>query len=917
MTSTAPLVVGIEEAEQLSKKGDPGAAFEAYQQVLRIRFQSAEDLSAADMVALERFADLAVLLGRTEAAMESLSIMADLFGAAGNAYGEDYAALKAVLAAHQNGQLRRALALFYSRTERFGDIDGIPFDPAASSTWEATVRWPATDADDRAVMFALFYLAASRLAASLGQYGDASRAARRGAVHAARNTPLAQRYAVPLLLAETLSAVQSGELNRASELLNEVGGQIDARRDPGFNFQFLELSAKLAMLRGELGAALDGLNKSVDLAAQWPPQVQVACLQNLAAFQILINQTANAEQTLDRAEAGTVADVRSRERISRLRVMADLRARSFVGDSSHSISSMWEDGDEAAAVAANPAPQIDESSDQPADFLEWFEQRTLDLQLALGEGRLSLAARMLIAINQTFERSDSEVVHLRMAYLDALLAYYQGQYSRAQATLAVLLPPLERSGLLHDLWQARRLAGWIARRVHASRTAVDDAVTREHTSLQQLAASLDPVSRAIFLLNKWTTDEEAIASLADAAIRVQDERGHGFVLLRWWRSLQCWRRALAVENRLEAGKRALVESAIGAPLRSTRSVGLLDLWRLSRGEAYVTFSALPDRLIAIVRSRGFACVHMLEVSRIALRRSVTGWHERLLDLSAAPGSRPEPLRVALAGILSDLPATVRELRIRPDDALHGYPFAALLIDGVPLIERYTITLGHPGGRRRSATQVRTAVVMAADQPLSGYDGLPRAADEVVVVGDLLSGFGLEVTRLTGTAATKAAAATALGSAAIVHVACHGRFQSEQPSRTGLVLAGPDGSAATLSMTDIGRIDGSRLEHVTLSACWSADNFVVPGRWILSLPETLCRAGAHSVLASLWEADDRIAGAFMQRFYANLARLSRAEALREVQLACLHNQLCLGIDTSDPIFWAGFYLFGDYRRLRCN
>jgi CHAT domain-containing protein len=119
------------------------------------------------------------------------------------------------------------------------------------------------------------------------------------------------------------------------------------------------------------------------------------------------------------------------------------------------------------------------------------------------------------------------------------------------------------------------------------------------------------------------------------------------------------------------------------------------------------------------------------------------------------------------------------------------------------------------------------------------------------------------------------------------------------------------------MTDIGRIDGSRLEHVTLSACWSADNFVVPGRWILSLPETLCRAGAHSVLASLWEADDRIAGVFMQRFYANLARLSRAEALCEVQRACLHNQLCPEFDTSDPIFWAGFYLFGDARRLQCH
>src|SRR6185436_12804794 len=133
--------------------------------------------------------------------------------------------------------------------------------------------------------------------------------------------------------------------------------------------------------------------------------------------------------------------------------------------------------------------------------------------------------------------------------------------------------------------------------------------------------------------------------------------------------------------------------------------------------------------------------------------------------------------------------------------------------------------------------------------------------------------------------------------AIVHIACHGRFQAEQPARSGLVLPGADGSAATLSITEIGAIDASCIEHVTLSACWSADNFVVPGRWIFSLPETLCRAGARSVLASLWEADDRIAGRFMQRFYANLTRMPRGEALRDVQLACMRNQLCPGIDSS--------------------
>ncbi len=160
-------------------------------------------------------------------------------------------------------------------------------------------------------------------------------------------------------------------------------------------------------------------------------------------------------------------------------------------------------------------------------------------------------------------------------------------------------------------------------------------------------------------------------------------------------------------------------------------------------------------------------------------------------------------------------------------------------------------------------------------------------------------------------------ATALAEASVVHLACHGRFQPDQPALTGLVLSGADGQAETLSITDIAAIDCSRLEHVTLSACWSADNFVVPGRWILSLPETLCRAGAGSVLASLWEADDRIAGDFMRRFYERLGGLPRGQALRQVQLACLHNRLRPDLDTSDPIYWANFYLFGNTQKLPCH
>jgi CHAT domain-containing protein len=919
MNGIAPtLTDAIEAAEQLWKKGELAAAFDAYHEGIQLSLQSTGGRSAADLVVLERFADLAVLVGRTDSALWALSVMADLCAAGGNEYGEDYATLKAVLVAHQGGQVAHARGLMYSRTERFGNLDAIRFESASLDGWEATVDWPATDADDRAVMFALFYLAASRLTAMLGQYADAMQAARRGIVHAARETPLAQRYRAPLQLAEALAAVQSGELTRGSDLLDGLATSLDPRRDPGLHFHWLELSAKLAMLRGEFGSAVDGLRKAVDQSRPWPARVQIACLRNLAAFEILINQTANAEQTLDRAESlATRFDRGSMISIAQLRAMAGLRARSFADDAAHSVSSAW-DAEEEQAAPVHSGERIQQAVGQPADFLEWFEQRALDFQFALGDARLTVAADMFNTINQTFASTDSEIVHLRMAYLDALLRYYQGHYGRAQAILAALKIPLERSGLVHDLWQAQRLTAWIARRIASSKADVEAAVLAEDSTLQRLAGSLDPIARAIFLLNKWTSEEEAIASLTDATIAAQGRLHSRFAPLRWWRTLQCCRKALTIENRLEAGKRALARSAIGASLETSRATRLLDVWRQSRDEAHLTFSALPDRLVAIVRCRGVVRVHLINVSRIALRQSVKRWHERVLATPASPiNQEHDVLADGLAQAVRSLPAGVRQLRIHPDDALHGYPFAALMIDGMPLVERCTISIGHTGARIPRASHHRAAVVLAANQPLENYPALPHAAGEVQIVGDLLARLGFDVTRLTGAAAGKTAATGALERAAVVHVACHGRFRSDQPESTGLVLAGDDGKAATLSIADIGRLDGSRLEHVTLSACWSADNFVVPGRWIFSLPETLCRAGAHSVLASLWEVDDRVAAAFMQRFYADLSHFSRADALREVQQACLHNQLCPGVDTSDPLFWAGFYLFGDPRRLPCN
>jgi CHAT domain-containing protein len=148
---------------------------------------------------------------------------------------------------------------------------------------------------------------------------------------------------------------------------------------------------------------------------------------------------------------------------------------------------------------------------------------------------------------------------------------------------------------------------------------------------------------------------------------------------------------------------------------------------------------------------------------------------------------------------------------------------------------------------------------------------------------------------------------------LAHIACHGMFAPDNPGGSGLLLFPTDERSDLLSLRDLSELDLAGLEHISLAACWSADNFILPGRQIMSLPETLWRSRAGSILGSLWPVHDELSSAFMQQFYAYLEQHPRDEALRRTQVDCLSNQLPgfteVGRSTAHPSFWAGFTLYG--------
>ncbi|HEY2114664.1 MAG TPA: CHAT domain-containing protein, partial [Candidatus Angelobacter sp.] len=95
------------------------------------------------------------------------------------------------------------------------------------------------------------------------------------------------------------------------------------------------------------------------------------------------------------------------------------------------------------------------------------------------------------------------------------------------------------------------------------------------------------------------------------------------------------------------------------------------------------------------------------------------------------------------------------------------------------------------------------------------------------------------------------------------------------------------------------------EIVTISACYGAGGRTYSGEGLVGLAWAFMRAGAHHVVAALWEAQDAITPALMDDFYSGLnGGKSAAEALRAAKLKMLQS----GGLKARPFYWATLQLY---------
>jgi tetratricopeptide (TPR) repeat protein len=99
-----------------------------------------------------------------------------------------------------------------------------------------------------------------------------------------------------------------------------------------------------------------------------------------------------------------------------------------------------------------------------------------------------------------------------------------------------------------------------------------------------------------------------------------------------------------------------------------------------------------------------------------------------------------------------------------------------------------------------------------------------------------------------------------------------------------------------------------LELVVLSACDTALGPQLPGEGLRGLTQAFFAAGSQRVLGTLWEVDDQATSEWMGHFYQAMKEThSPAKALQRAQQA-----MAADPQWSDPYYWAGFVLAGDWR-----
>ena len=331
----------------------------------------------------------------------------------------------------------------------------------------------------------------------------------------------------------------------------------------------------------------------------------------------------------------------------------------------------------------------------------------------------------------------------------------------------------------------------------------------------------------------------------------------------------------------------------------------------------------PTTAIVVTRGGGFAVpLAPLDSMRDDIARFLAIVQSERSDSAAAAR-----LGSAILGkVMRRLPAGITDLVLVPEDALHRLPFAALIVDGHRVVERFAVQVvpssavalslwgarPPPGPARMLAFgDARFPVDDARDPPetrahfaaFAANGGLARLSASATEVREAVRHWTRSETLLGADATEANLKRVQLDQFRLIHFATHAEVDERAPGRSAIALAAGGGEDGFVTAADLGTLR-LNADLVMLSGCSTALGLIVDGEGILGLTGPLLQAGAHSVVATLWPVSDRGSAEFVARFYGFLASgVAATDALRLAQLDAIQR----GAPARE---WAAFVLTGD-------
>ncbi|KQP22962.1 hypothetical protein ASF43_03470 [Pseudorhodoferax sp. Leaf267] len=349
----------------------------------------------------------------------------------------------------------------------------------------------------------------------------------------------------------------------------------------------------------------------------------------------------------------------------------------------------------------------------------------------------------------------------------------------------------------------------------------------------------------------------------------------------------------------EAGRRHVALRRTAPPGQAALQALALDVGPRS---ASLSLFVTPQRIVAAWLAPGAAPrVRHLDIDAARLQAGLLQPFAR--NVLSGDGE-PRPVHAwqafgdTLFGPFADQLAGIDTLCIVAHGPLHGLPLHALHLQGAPLIAQVAVAYA-PSLAVLASVRSRAQAAGPAGEPLVG-----SYADEATDIEEFQAETN-EVARLHhAQARAQLARAEVLrdaASAPLVHLACHGAYDADDPLASGVELAG-----GTLTAHDILALQ-LRCELAVLSACETGRQAAPQGDELLGLTRALLQSGAACTLSTLWRVYSDSTTQWMRLFHDAWTQpgTTRAAAFQSATLA-------LRATDSDPRAWAAFVLTGDAR-----